>query len=374
MSTRLQIGITSTSSADKRFRVSSHSPDPKSTAVIDGPSGSASGALNGSAISTIDAGTLDGSYHVFYQHFDGQVKHLTSPNPEEGNWGSHNIISNAQSRTPLANAVTSDGSVSTIHLFYLDKNMILQEKLYSNTSQKWQDGSLGGYKIPISNSSMFALDANSFSFAQHGHVSNIEVFYTSNDSSMHQLQWTFGNGLWNDSYTIGEANGIYRVAVEQITTGHTNELWTVNRLQEIEHWVDVDAPDYLAGYGQLWSQRKISAVDWGSPFHTSAYSSDLIFIVGKASNVSVHESTHLRHHNGETYFQDSHGYIATLSPNFGEAAPFTKRLALPAPAEPGTDIAFFPSKQIIYFQSNDHQISAFTWDHNGTYTPIPNPI
>ncbi|KAG7006784.1 phosphatidate cytidylyltransferase [Physcia stellaris] len=232
----------------KHRQMSSHSPDPKSTAVIDGQSGSDSGAVNGSAISTIDAGTVDGSYHLFYQHFDGEVKHLTSPNPEEGDWGSRNIISNALSRTPLANAVTSDGSVSTVHLFYLDENMILQEKLYSNTSQKWQDGSLGGYKIPISNSSMIALDANSFSFAEHGDLGYIELFYTSNDSSLHQLQWTFGNGLWNDSYTIGESNGIYRVAVEQITTGHANDLWTVDKLQEIGHWVAVDAPEYKAEY------------------------------------------------------------------------------------------------------------------------------
>ena len=166
VSNGLQISITSTSSAHMRFRVSSHSPDPKSTAVINGPSGSASGALNGSAISTIDAGTVDKSYHLFYQHYDGLVKHLTSPNPEEGNWGSRNKIYNAKSRTPLANAVTSNGSESIIHLFYLDKNMILQEKLYSNTSQEWQDGSLGGYKIPISNSSMIALDANSFSLCR----------------------------------------------------------------------------------------------------------------------------------------------------------------------------------------------------------------
>ena len=268
MSNRLQIGFISTSSADKRFRVSSHSPDPRSTAVIDGPSGSDSGALNGSAISTIVAGTVDGSYHLFYQHFDGEVKHLTSPNPEEGDWGSRNIISNALSRTPLANAVTSDGSVSTVHLFYLDKNMILQEKLYSNTSREWKDGSLGGYKIPIPNSSIIALDANSFSFAEHGDLGYIELFYTSNDSSLHQLQWTFGNGLWNDSYTIGESNGIYRVAVEQITTGHTNNIWTVDKLQEIGHWVAVDAPEYRSAFGQLWSQRKISAVDRAPPSHT----------------------------------------------------------------------------------------------------------
>ena len=266
-----------------RFRVSSHSPHPKSTAVINGPSGSASGALNGSAISTIEAGTVDKSYHLFYQHYDGLVKHLTSPNPEEGNWGSRNIIFNARSRTPLANAVTTDGSVSTIHLFYLDKNMMLQEKLYSNTSQEWQDGSLGGYKIPISNSSMIALDTNSFSFAKQEDVGAIELFYTSNDSSLHQLQWTFGNGLWNDSYTLSDSSGIYRVAVERITTDHANELWTVNGLQQIENWVAVDD----SGYGRLWSQRKISAVDCGCTFHIFAYNSDLFFIDGKAFNRNV---------------------------------------------------------------------------------------
>lgn len=251
------LSIIFTSSADKRFRVSSHSPDPKSTAVIDGPSGSASGALNGSAISTIGAGTVDGSYHLFYQRFDGQVKHLTSPNPEEGNWGSQSIILNAQSRTPLANAVTFDGSVSTIHLFYLDNDLILQEKLYTNTSQKWKDGSLGGYKIPISNSSIIALDANSFAFGEHEDLGHIEVFYTSNDSSLHQLQWTFGNGLWNDSYTLGESSAIVRVAVVQNSTGHVNELWTVDALQGIRNWVFVDDPHY----GQLWSQSIIPAVD-----------------------------------------------------------------------------------------------------------------
>lgn len=183
---------------------------------------SASGAYNGTGIATLGPGGVDNNYHLFYQHYDGRIKHLTSTDPRTANWvespDSSTMPSNARNRTPLSSVVALDG----IHLFYISVSHQLQEIQRSNNSQNWENGPLNSGLVPVSNSLGVSLYATSYTGAYTSHLGTsayyvayyvLSLYYGSKDGSIHLLSSDFNGTNWNDTYTFAGSSGTNGVAV-----------------------------------------------------------------------------------------------------------------------------------------------------------------
>lgn len=215
---------------------------------------SASGAYNGTGIATLEPGDFDDSYHLFYQHYDGQIKHLTSTDPRTADWtespDSDYLPSNARNRTPLFSVVTFDG----IHLFYIDTLHRVQEKQRSNNSQDWLDGPLSSKMVPASNSLVVAFYATSVSFPANTRYLiypyySIYLYYGSNDGSVHELSSGRNGSIWNNTFTFAGSSSNSGIAIGPYFGDHAKDsLVTVDASSsQIQMWTNV--PD-LGGWVQ----------------------------------------------------------------------------------------------------------------------------
>lgn len=189
---------------------------------------STSGAFNGTAISIIEPGEIDGLYHLFYQRYDGRLKHLVSPNPRVANWtessDSKTLVSNARNRTPLVAIADSVIIPETkTHLFYVDVSNHIRQFILDNGSRQWQPSPLRLDNITTSDSLVIALDV---SFSGR----NFDLYYGSDDGLVHELK----HGSMDD-YAFTGSSSNQGVAFRRHAGG--KQLFTVDKeTSQIQLW------------------------------------------------------------------------------------------------------------------------------------------
>ena len=232
---------------------------------VDLGSPSTSGAFNGTAISTINRYELDDAYHLFYQHYDGRLKHLVSPNPRIENWtessDSRTLPSNTRDRTPLATFIDGD----SLYLFYVDNSHRVQHATYLNGSQKWQRSQrwqpwLGSPRVNgTSNTLLVASDTLLIAFEaerESGEEPWISFLYGSDDGLVHKIYLYYYNTTsyyLSDNQAFARSNGCSGV-VSLTAQGDVDlrYIFTVDRESlQIQSWTNIAAHTSSGFWGNI---------------------------------------------------------------------------------------------------------------------------
>lgn len=229
---------------------------------VDLGSPSKSGAFNGTAISIIDRREFDDAYHLFYQHYDGRLKHLVSSNPRMENWtesgDSDTLASNARDRTPLATVVDTH----SLYLFYVDKNNHIQQVVYSNGSHKWQSGFRNPADNDTSNTLLVASDTLLVALgaeqprAERRPAEELafSLYYGSGDGLVRGILWS--STFLRETNAFTNSSGCNGVVTEQggYTQGY---IFTVDsELLQIQSWMTKSTPEWWGPDSNLWIQGK----------------------------------------------------------------------------------------------------------------------
>ncbi|KAK3700905.1 hypothetical protein LTR37_015708 [Vermiconidia calcicola] len=202
-----------------------------SPAPTQSPDYSTSGAFNGTGIAlatqSFGQGTF-GTVVVYFQHWTGQIRYmqLDSYGSWRGGDESTIVATNARNGTPIAAVAYAMNEISTWHIFYIDKDNTLQEKINGNTTNLWLDGPLGSYgfqamddpnvglqgcwagyrpgdqinAIPIQGSE----DQNYTSSSQ---TLGISLWYGATPTRLQSVGWTFGTETWGEKERLDGFNG-----------------------------------------------------------------------------------------------------------------------------------------------------------------------
>jgi hypothetical protein len=173
---------------------------------------------------------------LFYQRPDGVIRQATML--MNGTWlgaaANENVATDAKNGTPIAvtqftikrTNLTSLTMVSARtpsrnynrtcadcftqrHLFYIDKNGILRERLFSTVTKKWTDGTLAqlGMK-PVAQPALQVCTGNDF--VGNGSSSfrdGLSVFFGSSNNTIQQVGWSYGDTKWVKEQTFLDVNG-----------------------------------------------------------------------------------------------------------------------------------------------------------------------
>jgi hypothetical protein len=138
-------------------------------------------AFNGSGIA-LATSTFEqsgyGSINLYFQYYDGSIRwmRLLEDGSWEGGTVAEIITANAKNGTPIAAvayAMVSDwtfnqsmvlltkyqNETSTWHLFYINSSDVVQQKIFTNVTNVWEDGPINNLNIKANNKPMVGLQA-----------------------------------------------------------------------------------------------------------------------------------------------------------------------------------------------------------------------
>ena len=122
-----------------------------------------SGAFNGSgmAIASVNFG-VDASIYVFFQKYTGEIEQYISH--ADGSWADVTTVAHdARNSTPLSAVAYIVDEVANWHLFYIDKDSYVRQRISSNGSEFqtniWTDGPLNGLNLKANEADMIGLQA-----------------------------------------------------------------------------------------------------------------------------------------------------------------------------------------------------------------------
>ncbi|MCJ1265925.1 hypothetical protein MMC22_005807 [Lobaria immixta] len=170
------------------------------------PSISIAGAYNGTGMALMQLGTSnsDYAYHLYYQHFSGEIRDVYLNNYEwvPAAYTNVGLPASVRNGTPLAVAsyASDTESYPTYHIFYIDASGILQETVNANGAGNWNRGSLGNLNVKPSESPSVGLTACSNERWNGANVSIndrvFELYYGDSDNLVHELTYNFGSKSW----------------------------------------------------------------------------------------------------------------------------------------------------------------------------------
>lgn len=189
---------------------------------------STTGAFNGSgvAIASVNFGQ-DASIFVYFQHYTGEIRSFILE--ADGTWTGSNIVaSNAKNGTPLSAVAYIVDEIANWHLFYIDQDNYVRQRVNTNASafqtNIWNDGPLNQLHLKANDADMIGLQAcfwgdfygdTDFTFndgfnatgAQHV-ATGMHLWYADTDTSFQQWSFYSGEQQWdNDNHVWENMNG-----------------------------------------------------------------------------------------------------------------------------------------------------------------------
>lgn len=189
-------------------------PDYSIGGALDSQYYSVEGAFNGSGIALArvsfdenDRGLVD----MYFQHWTGDLRwsQLMSDGSWQGGSSSETLTEDARNGTPIAAVAYATEEQAIWHIFYIDLNNTLREKINSNTTNVWREGPLTKKNLKANQADRVALQACWFSNSfgddtfQENNVQNvvggtpigdigIRLWYGRSDTTLEQLGWLYG--------------------------------------------------------------------------------------------------------------------------------------------------------------------------------------
>ncbi|KAF2666943.1 hypothetical protein BT63DRAFT_324861 [Microthyrium microscopicum] len=175
---------------------------------------STTGAFNGSGFATATASGASGELDLYFQHYTGQLRRLQLSGTTWSGGDINTIVAtDAKNATPISVVAYAQGTVSTWHLFYIDKANTVRQKISQDSGSTWQDGPLASLNLKALNSSSVALQACYGNFYTSGSTTSsvgIHLFYAQDAQTIQQVDWTVNATSWTkeDTYTANGHAGI----------------------------------------------------------------------------------------------------------------------------------------------------------------------
>ncbi|KAI9810614.1 MAG: hypothetical protein M1827_006176 [Pycnora praestabilis] len=333
------------------------SPSPtssaQSTPTNDNPTYlSTSGAFNGTGLAILglgETGTDAVQLHLYFQHFEGQIRQATLVNLE-GSWAGgddSNIIvaSNVLNGTPIATISYAYNGSEIYHVFYLDTSYNLQDVINSNNSNTWTPGLLGDSKFRANKDSTVGLAVceNDDLYGDNGSGGGMRLYYGSTDTTIQELSWGFGDTEWTKSTELTGVNGNGGIECRGVAQD-PSYLFVENTDNKLELWYK----SFKANANGNWT-RGADSSEQLRPNSSIAFSSN-------------------------AFFQDNTNTITGININESSAASSWSDPIAVGPGMPGTQvntISTFPTTSggsgvlHVYFQTNGSNIMEFLRDQSG---------
>jgi hypothetical protein len=226
---------------------------------------SKTGAFNGTGLAIASYSFGNGGYgiiNVFFQHWTGELRkiQLMSDGSWQGGDSTNIVATNARNATPISAVAYALDQKSTWHIFYIDEQDIIREKINDNITNQWRDGPLGDLGLVAMNDTAVGLQAcwygSFYGNANYSHspipgtVSNttsqdqvigMHLWYGRSPTEIEEVTWTYNTTEWyhQDNFT---ANGHAGIACYSWGPGSVSYVMMVNLDDAVQvAWKDLNS-------------------------------------------------------------------------------------------------------------------------------------
>ncbi|KAF7513005.1 hypothetical protein GJ744_011271 [Endocarpon pusillum] len=210
---------------------------------------STAGAFNGTGLALAEQSFGQGNrgnITLYYQHWSG---HLRWSQLSNGEWqgGSAEIVAHdAKNGTPISAVSYAMDERSIWHIFYVNEDNMLREKVNSNTTNIWIDGPLSRQNLTVNRADRIGMQACWFgnyygdSSFNAFNATNTEVgmrlWYATSNTTFDQLGWLYGEDDWVYQNTWHDKNGQAGVGCYSWGNGSDTYVFMVNLDNTLEIW------------------------------------------------------------------------------------------------------------------------------------------
>lgn len=204
---------------------------------------SKSGAWNGSGIAIAGANVVtDQSIYAFYQDYTGAIQQTLMTS--EYTWQVVGPVNSgaptALNGTPLSTVEHTLGAELVWHVFYIDEDYYIRERIITNTSTDgtipvWKDGPLSSQNLKTWEADTIGMQAcywgnyyGEWSYNTTEVSAGIHLWFASDATVFQQYSWTNGTDKWTRDQQWPDLSGNAGVGCQTWDTGMTEYVWFVD--------------------------------------------------------------------------------------------------------------------------------------------------
>jgi hypothetical protein len=175
------------------------------------------GAFHGSGFATAVTAGDTGQLMLFFQHSSGELRRLVRSNDNTWTGGDarSSITNDAKNSTPIS-VVTYhiDANPPAWHLFYIDRQNIVREKISNDLASTWRDGTIGDSNLLAMDDPNVSLQASYGQFwltpQQTVPTIGIHLIYAPDAQTQRLMQWNVEQNTWtkDEDYTANGHAGV----------------------------------------------------------------------------------------------------------------------------------------------------------------------
>ncbi|KAK5086644.1 hypothetical protein LTR05_003812 [Lithohypha guttulata] len=209
---------------------------------------SKSGAWNGSGVAIAAANSAaDQTIYAFYQDHNGVIQYTYMD--ERYEWTLIGQVNSdrypALNGTPLSTVQHAIGSQLVWHLFYIDQNYYIRERVITNDTTNgpaavWSDGPLSAKNLRTWQAPAAQLQAcyfgnyyGAWSYNSSQISAGIHLWFATGATTFDQFDWTNGTSEWVWQRQFPDVSGSGGVGCQTWDSGMTEYVWFVNTKGEI---------------------------------------------------------------------------------------------------------------------------------------------
>ncbi|KAI9808912.1 MAG: hypothetical protein M1827_007137 [Pycnora praestabilis] len=219
------------------------------------------GAFNGTGIALASESFSSGGYgsiDIYFQHHTGQIRsaQLLSDGTWQGGSLSEIVATDAKNATPIAAVAYARNDTATWHIFYIDINNTIQERVNDNATNLWSYGPIGDLNLKAMDSPEVGLQAcwygSFYSDAVYNHSPvpgqtngthnapeqsvGMHLWYGETDTSFNEVAWTYGDTVWSEQQKFEGFNAHAGVGCYSWGPGSVSYVFMVNFQNSVEIW------------------------------------------------------------------------------------------------------------------------------------------
>ncbi|KIW00254.1 uncharacterized protein PV09_08145 [Verruconis gallopava] len=226
---------------------------------------SKTGAFNGTGLAIASYSFGTGGYgviNVYFQHWTGQLRKMQLM--QDGSWqggdASNIVATDARNATPISAVAYAMDGKATWHIFYIDQNNKIREKINDNTTNQWREGPIGDMNLIAMNDTAVGLQAcwygSFYGDANYTHspipgtgsnttsqdqVIGMHLWYGESPTLLQEVTWTYNTTQWyrQESFV---ANGHAGIGCYSWGPGSVSYVMMVNLDNAVQvSWKDLNS-------------------------------------------------------------------------------------------------------------------------------------
>ncbi|KAF2221716.1 hypothetical protein BDZ85DRAFT_264276 [Elsinoe ampelina] len=212
---------------------------------------STSGAWNGSGIAVANQGFGDPSVYgnmvLYYQYHTGEIRTLVLQPDDSWQQGDSKVAADARNSTPISAVSYVVNQTATWHVFYIGRDNIIREKIGTNTTREWRDGSLTAERLQAFDGDHVGLQAcwygsnyvDTRSQSADEPTVGISLWYAKDNSTFQEYRWQLaapGRGNWKYTDILPGSNGHAGVACYTWGPGTVGYSMLADEVNDLGIW------------------------------------------------------------------------------------------------------------------------------------------